>query len=216
MYLSQRSRGSSTCPSASITLYVRAIAGLLCSVAPDLAGLDVDLVAPRSHRPHRFEAVFDHVAVELDAVAVRIREVHAPRDVVLDRGLHLDADRLELAIRRLQLFEAPELPRRVVQAGLLAVRRLAAGRLEQRQVVVLLAEAQEDGAARAILVRQLEPEGPHVEVLRLLRVPDPQHDVAELPRLDHGWPPFDPSVPRLYAFLKAPAWSSSMRASMPV
>src|SRR5438270_14007637 len=101
MYLSQRSRGSSTCPSASITLYARAIAGLLCSVAPDLAGLDVDLVAPRPHRPHRLEAVFDHVAVLLDPVAVSLRDLHPPRHLVLDRGLHLHADRLEHAIRRL-------------------------------------------------------------------------------------------------------------------
>src|SRR2546428_5478481 len=36
---------------------------------------------------HRLEPVLGHVAVELDAIAVGIREVHAVRDVVGDRGL---------------------------------------------------------------------------------------------------------------------------------
>src|SRR5436190_1547146 len=113
----------------------------------DFACLHVDLVAPRSYPLHRLEAVLHHVAIKLDAIAVGIGEIDAARDVVLDGGLDLDPHRLELAIRGLQLFEAAELPRRVMQAGLLSIGLLVACRLEQRQLVVLLAEAQEDAAS---------------------------------------------------------------------
>src|SRR5919106_130326 len=134
MYLSQRSSGSRTCPSASITLYARAM-----SCPPvrgrrrgprDLASLHVDRIAPGPHRLHGLEAALHHVAVELHAIAVRIGEVDAARDVVLHRRVDLDAHRLQLAIRRLELLEAADLPRRVVQAGVGGVGGLAARRLE--------------------------------------------------------------------------------------
>jgi hypothetical protein len=74
-----------------------------------------------------------------------------------------------------------------MQPGVTRIGRLALGGLEQREVVVLLAEAQEDRAAREVFVRELQAQRAHVEVLRLLGVADPQHDVTELPSLDHGW-----------------------------
>src|SRR5262249_2218134 len=80
--------------------------------------LQVDDVPPRADGAHRLEAVLDHVTVELDAIAVGIGEVDAARHVVLDGRLDGDPDRLELAVRRLQLLEAAELPRHVVQARL--------------------------------------------------------------------------------------------------
>src|SRR5689334_1656291 len=57
-----------------------------------LTGGDIELIALRSERSHRLEAaVGEEIAVELDAIAVRIVEVDAPRDVVRDRRLDGDA-----------------------------------------------------------------------------------------------------------------------------
>ena len=72
----------------------------------------------------------------------------------------------QLAMGGLQLFEAPELPGRVVQAGLRLAGGLAARELEQREVVVLGPEAQEHRATIEVLVGQLEPQRAHVELPR--------------------------------------------------
>src|SRR5688572_6326452 len=76
------------------------------SASEHLSGGDVHVVAARPERLHLGEAAVEHVAVELDAVAVGIVEVHAARDVVRDGRLHLDAHRLQLVMRGLQLREA--------------------------------------------------------------------------------------------------------------
>ena len=68
-------------------------------------------------------------------------------------------------------------------------RALAGGQLEERQLVVLLAEAEKHGPARQVLVGDLETEGAGVELAGTLGVADLQHDVAELARLDHDVPP---------------------------
>jgi hypothetical protein len=52
--------------------------------------------------------------------------------------------------------------------------------------VVLLAEAQEHGAAFQIFVGDLEAERLRVEIPRLLGVADVQHHVTESLRLDHA------------------------------
>src|SRR5439155_628553 len=108
--------------------------------------------------------VRDHVAVELHAVAVGIAEIHAARNVVLDGGLDGDAELAELAVRGLQLGEAADLPRHVMQARLLAVGRLTGGQLEERELVVFPAEAEEHRAVLQVLVRDLETERARVEV----------------------------------------------------
>src|SRR5439155_5656930 len=77
-------------------------------------------------------------------------------------------------------------PGHVMKAGLGLCRRLTGRLLEQRQIVVLLAEAEEHGAALEILVGHLEPQGLRVEIPRFLGVPDVQHDVTESLCLDHG------------------------------
>src|SRR5438105_10549538 len=159
------------------------------SAVDDLPRLDVDLVPSRSHRAHGVEAVFHHVAVELHTIAVGVLEVQAARHVVLDGRLHLDADLAQLVVGRLQLLEAPKLPGRVMQAGLLRVGRLPGGQLEQRQVVVLGAEAQEDGAVLEVLVRDLEAEGTGVELLGFPGVANLQYEVAELAGLNHRCAP---------------------------
>jgi hypothetical protein len=56
----------------------------------------------------------------------------------------------------------------MVQAGLALVGRLTRGELEEGEVVVLRAEAEEDGAVLGVLVGQLEAERAHVEFLGCL------------------------------------------------
>src|SRR5215475_4425538 len=167
------------------------------SAAHHLARLDVQMIAPRPQRLHRLEAVLDHVAVELHAVAVGIGKVDAPGHVVGDGGVDLDA---QLA----QLREASELPGHVVEPRLALRGRLARGQLEERQVVMLLAHAQEHRAPVLLVVGNLEAEHSGVELLGLLHVAHLEDHVAELASLDHPclpapWRrsdvPADPSSP---------------------
>src|SRR5437899_12609799 len=88
-------------------------------------------------------------------------------------------------MRGLQLREAPELPGRVMQTRLFGVGRLPGGELEERQVVVLLAEAEEDRAALEVLVGDLEAEGAGVEIPGFSGVANLQHEVAELAGRNH-------------------------------
>src|SRR5438093_8066396 len=141
--------------------------------------------SPRPQRAHGLEAVRDHVAVELHAIAVGIAEIHAARHVVLDGGLDGDAELAELAVRGLQLGEAADLPRHVMQARLLAVGRLTGGQLEERELVVFPAEAEEHRAVLQVLVRDLETERARVEVPGCAGVTNLEHEVTELARLDH-------------------------------
>src|SRR5262245_2579289 len=150
-------------------------------------------VAPRSHRAHGLEAVLRHVAVQLDAVAVGIGEIDAAADVVLDGGFDGNPHRFQIPMRGLQLLEAPELPGHVVHAGLGRLRRLAGGQLEQGQIVVLLTEAQKDGAMLQVLVGDLHPQRLGVEVPGPSGVPHLEHDVTELAGLNHDVPPGAPS-----------------------
>ncbi len=149
-----------------------------------------DALAPGTDRPHRLEAVLDHVAVQLDAVAVGIGKVDAARHVVLDRGFDRHTHRLQLAMGVAQLLEAAELPRHVVQPRLLGGWRLPARQLEHRQIVVLRAEAEKHRTPREVLVRHLEAQRLDVEVPGLARVADLQHHVTELLCLDHRSLPF--------------------------
>src|SRR5262249_2668529 len=174
------------------------------SAAHHLARLDVQMIAPRPQRLHRLEAVLDHVAVELHAVAVGIVKVDAPGHVVGDGGVDLDAQLAQLPVGRLQLREASELPRHVVEHRLALGGRLARGQLEERQVVMLLAHAQEPRAPVLLVVGNLEAEHSRVELLGLLHVAHLEDHVAELASLDHPclpapWRrsdvPADPSSP---------------------
>src|SRR5438445_5055711 len=173
--------------------------------------LEIQRVALGPHRLHRLEAVLDHVAVELDAVSVRIEEIDAARDVVLGGAVERNPHTLELFVGGLQLLEVVQAPGHVMKTGLGLRRRLTGCLLEQRQIVVLLAEAEEHGAALEILVSHLEAQGLRVEVPRFLSVPDVQHDVTESLRLDHGVlprarrppaptasPRIGPTLPRFY------------------
>jgi hypothetical protein len=82
--------------------------------------------ASRSDRGggHRFETVLDHVAVQLDAIAVGIHHVEAAGDVVLDR-VDGEPGVLRLPVRRLELVEAADLPGHVVHARLVLRGRVA-------------------------------------------------------------------------------------------
>src|SRR5437867_6869061 len=73
-----------------------------------------------------------------------------------------------------------------MQAGLLGARWLAGRELEERQIVVLLAEAEEDRAPLQILVGHFQTQRPRIKIPRLAGVPDLQHDVTEPLRLNHG------------------------------
>ena len=86
-----------------------------------------------------------------------------------------------------------------MEPGLRPGRRLAGRLLEQREVVVLLAEAEEYGAPLQVLVGDLQTQRLGVEVPRFLRVSDVEHDVTEPLRLDHDPPPT--LVPRAIALL---------------
>src|SRR5262245_6640604 len=173
---------------------------------------EIQVVAPGSDGAHGLEPIVRHVAVQLDAVAVGIGEIHAPGHVVLDGGLHRNADRLQLLVRRLQLLEAPELPRHVVQTGLHRPRRLARRELKEGQVVVLLAEAEEDGSPLEVFVGDLQPERSRVEIPRRASITDLQHDVTEFARLNHGSPPavldVCPNSTALRAFPRRPRSSA--------
>src|SRR5215475_360666 len=159
------------------------------SAAHHLARLDVQMIAPRPQRLHRLEAVLDHVAVELHAVAVGIGKVDAPGHVVGDGGVDLDAQLAQLPVGRLQLREASELPGHVVEPRLALRGRLTCGELEKRQIVMLLAHAQEHRAPFLLVVGDLEPQYPRIELLGFLHVPHLQDHVAELACLDHPLPP---------------------------
>src|SRR5215510_16426372 len=163
--------------------------GSLRPTPRDESLLEIQVVAPRSDCAHGLETVGRHVAIQLDAVAVGIREIHAPGHVVLDRGLHRHADRLQLLVGGPELLEAPELPRHVVQAGLCRARGLAGRELEEGQVMMFLAEAQEHRAPLEVLVGHLQPERPGVKIPRLPSIADLQHDMTEFPCLNHGDPP---------------------------
>src|SRR5439155_1559582 len=82
--------------------------------------------------------------------------------------------------------EAPELPRHVVQAGLGRARRFARRQLEQRQLVVLLTEAEEHHPLFQVLVGDLQSQSPRVEIPRGAGITDFQHEVAELGCLNHA------------------------------
>src|SRR6266511_2738019 len=152
------------------------------SAALDLAGLDVDHVPLGPHLLHGPEApILERVAVQLHAVAVGVVEVDAAGHVVLDRGLDGDA-------------ELAELPSRVMQPRLRCFGRLAGGQLEEREVVVLRAKAQEHRPVLPVVVGHLQAKRASVELLRLLRVTHLQHDMAELASLNHPCPPA-PSAP---------------------
>src|SRR5215467_13976672 len=166
------------------------------SAAHHLARLDVQMIAPRPQRLHRLEAILDHVAVKLHAVAVGIGKVDAPGHVVGDGGVDLNAQLAQLPVGRLQLREAPELPGHVVEPRLALRGRLARGQLEERQVVMLLAHAQEHCAPFLLVVGDLEAEHPRVELLGLLHVAHLEDHVAELASLDH------PCLPRAVAALR--------------
>src|SRR2546422_5796187 len=131
------------------------------------------------------------------SVAVGIPEVHAARDVVLGGAVERDAHPLQLLVRGLQLLEVVEAPRHVMEPGLRPGRRLAGRLLEQREVVVLLAKAEEYGAPLQVLVGDLQTQRLRVEVPRFLRVADVEHDVTEPLRLDHGVPPIPLCLARL-------------------
>src|SRR2546426_761806 len=146
---------------------------------------EIQVVAPGSYGTHGLEAVLYHVAVQLHAIPVGVGKIHTPRHVVLDRGLDRHPHRLQLSVRGLQLLEAPELPRHAVQTGWCGSRRLAPRHLEQRQIVVLLAEAEEHRSPLRVLVGHPEAQGPGVKVLRLGGVADVQHEVTELLCLNH-------------------------------
>lgn len=100
-----------------------------------------------------------------------------------------NAELAQLAMRGLQILEAPQLPRRVVQARLGRLGRLAGGELEEREVVVLAAEAEEDRTVLQVLVGELEAEHARVEVLGFLGIANLQHDVAKLAGLNHRCAP---------------------------
>src|SRR5215470_2469210 len=166
------------------------------SAAHHLTRLDVQVIAPRPERLHRLEAILDHVAVELHAVAVGIGKVNAPGHVVGDGGVDLNAQLSKLPVGRLQLREASELPGHVVEPRLALCGRLARGQLEERQVVMLLAHAQEHRAPFLLVGGDLEAEHPRVELLGLLHVAHLEDHVAELASLDH------PCLPRALAALR--------------
>src|SRR5262245_25036463 len=161
----------------------------LGSVAHHLARLDVHVIAPRPQGLHRLESALDHVTVEFNSVAVRVGEVDAPSHVVRDGRVDLDSELTQLAVGRLQLREAPELPGHVVKAGLARRGRLTGGELEEGQVVMLLADAQEHRTPLLLVVGDLQPQHPGIELLGFLHVPHLQDHVAELACLDHPPPP---------------------------
>lgn len=117
-----------------------------------------------------------------------------------------NAELAQLAMRGLQILEAPQLPRRVVQARLGRLGRLAGGELEEREVVVLAAEAEEDRTVLQVLVGELEAEHARVEVLGFLGIANLQHDVAKLAGLNHCCAP---------ALKGACAWSRGTAPSSP-
>src|SRR3989475_12992240 len=156
--------------------------------------VEVQWIALRPHGLHGLEAVLHHVAVELDAVAVRIEEVDAAGDVVLGGTVERDSHPLQLFVGGAQLLAVVAAPRDVMQAWLRLRGRLAGRLLEQRQIVVLLAEAEEHRPALEVLVGHLQAQRLRVEIPRLLGVPDVQHDVTEPLRLDHCGP--SPGAPR--------------------
>src|SRR5439155_11322528 len=75
--------------------------------------------------------------------------------------------------------------RHMMQTGLCGIGRFAGRQLEQRQIVVLLAEAEEHRSPLRVLVGHLEAQGPGVKVLRLAGVADFQHEMTELLCLNH-------------------------------
>src|SRR5262249_11256894 len=150
--------------------------------------VQVEWIALRAHTLPGLAAVLHHVAVELDAVAVRIEEVHAAGDIVLGGAVERDAHALELFVSVAQLLEVVEAPGHVVEAWLRLRGRLPGRLLEERQIVLRLANAEEHGPAPEFFVAPLQAQRLRVEVARFLGVPDVQDDVPEPFCLDHCAP----------------------------
>src|SRR5206468_10544175 len=152
------------------------------------------------------DAFLAQYRVRLIQVTRGVMEVHPARDFVLDGRLHGHPELAQPPMDGLQLLKASELPRRVVQARLGRLGRLARGELEEGEVVVLAAEAEEDGAVLQVLVGELEAERARVELLGFLGIANLQHDVAKLAGSNHRCAP---------ALRGACTWSGGIAPSSP-
>jgi len=117
-------------------------------------------------------------SIKLDRRLPRIEEANAARDVVLDGAVERDPHPLQLFVGGPQLLEVVEPHAHVVEARLVS-RAARGGLLEERQVVVLLAEAEEHGATLQVLVGHLQAQALRVTNPAILGVPDRQYDVTE-------------------------------------
>ncbi len=96
-----------------------------------------------------------------------------------------DAGARELGVGRLERREVVEAPRHVDQAGLVGGGPGAGGALDQRDVVMLLAEAQERDASVRVPRDHLEADGPRVERDRCVEIAHVEDHVAQSSSLDH-------------------------------
>src|SRR2546426_47825 len=108
------SRGAASWKSASNVVFVDGTSTPMRFRAVIVGLVEAQGIALGSNGLHGLEPVLGHVAVELDAIAVGIREIHAVRDIVRGCGLDLETERLQLVIRLAELVHAAELPRHVM------------------------------------------------------------------------------------------------------
>src|SRR5690242_20630874 len=96
---------------------------------------------------------------------------------------------LQFPVGRLQLLNASELPRHVVQARLYGTGRVAGSQLKECEIVMGLAEAEEHRPPLQVLMGHFQSQRPRVKIPRSGGVTDLQDDVTEPAGLNHYFPP---------------------------
>ncbi len=96
------------------------------------------------------------------------------------------------------------------QARLVGIGTRAGRALDQREVVVLLAEAEERDAALGILGDHLEPNHARIEFDRRFQVAHVHHHVAQSYRFDHWFSPFTEAIVGGQSQLRSLSGSATM------
>src|SRR2546426_153352 len=140
-------------------------------------GLDVERVRHAAH-PFLAPVVLGHFGVDLDRVALRILDVQTLGDLVVGRADDLDPLLLAPVVHPPDRLHAVRDEGDVDQPDLLLLRQVGVRRrLEHRDAVVVVVEAEEDPPRK--LLADLHPQEAVIELLRLLEIPHLEDHVPD-------------------------------------
>src|SRR5437870_7949111 len=140
-------------------------------------GLDVERVRHATH-PFFAPVVLGHLGVDFDRITLRILDVQALGDLVVGRADDLDSLRLAPVVHLPDRLHAVRDERDVDQTDLLLLRQVGVRRrLEHRDVVVVVVEAEEDPPRQ--LLPDLHPQDTVIELLRLLEISHLEDHVSD-------------------------------------